>query len=92
MSKESANMLAHARKARFTAQEENLTRRGYWLVRKSDQQRFYISENVSEWKLNQVCNRVLSDTDFDYWVDYCLGPDVFGNPAWINLDQTDRFI
>lgn len=69
------------------------TRRGYWLVRVSDRRRFFISETVSERALNRIATSVLSDkAGWDYWVDYCLGLDVHGRTAWINLDQTDRFI
>ena len=78
----------------ITGREERpLTTRGYWLVRDYDGARFYIGEEVSEHKLNRVCNGALSDNHgYGYWVDYCLGPDVTGKPAWVNLDQTDRFI
>lgn len=65
--------------------------RGYWLVRDSDQSRHFIGPNVSEPTLQRVCNRVLTDDDYGYWIDYCYGPDVNGAPAWSNLDHTDRF-
>lgn len=66
-------------------------RRGYYLVKNGE--RHFVSETVSESALNRVCNRVLSESKgWDYWIDYSHGPDVFGNPAWANIDQTDRFI
>lgn len=75
----------------LSEQERNGTRRGYYLVK--GHERHFISEHVSEPALERVCRRVLSDrVGWDYWVDYSLGVDVHGNPAWINIDQTDRFI
>ena len=68
-------------------------RRGYYLVRVSDNQRFFISSEVNTLALEHECNRVLSDkTGWDYWIDFSLGLDVAGNPAWVNIDQTDAFI
>ena len=79
------------RRQRDAEAEANGTRRGYYLV-KGDT-RHCVSEHVDEAALNRVARRVLSDAKgWDYWVDYSLGVDVHGNPAWINLDQTDRFI
>ena len=66
--------------------------RGYWLVRESDGERFYICENVSENYLNRVAKTVLTDNNFQYWIDYCHGLDVHGRPAWNNLDCTEQFI
>ncbi len=66
-------------------------RPGYYLVKNGA--RYFIGSNVDEAKLNRVCNRVLSDVDgWGYWVDYSHGPDVRGNPAWSNVDQTDKFL
>ena len=68
-------------------------RRRYYLVRDSDRQRFFISRQVDQQALEQVCKRHLSDqTGWNYWIDLSLGLDVRGNVAWVNLDQTDRFI
>ncbi len=68
-------------------------KRGYWLVRESDNSRFYVSLTVNEPSLDRVCNRVLSDkSGYGYWIDYCLGLDVKGAIAWMNLDYTDSFI
>ena len=66
--------------------------RGYWLVKESDGSRHYISGTVSESRLESVCKRVLTESDYQYWIDYCHGIDVNGSPAWANTDQTDRFI
>lgn len=32
----------------------------------------------------------VSFEDIDWWVDYCLGKDVNGDPAWCNIDQTHQ--
>jgi hypothetical protein len=63
---------------------------GYYLVHSSG--RHFISDKVSEYALNNVCNKVLTDTDYDYWVDYSLGRDVDGKVCWGNMDYTDKFI
>lgn len=74
-------------------QEFNLCRRGYWLVRKSDNQCFFISEDVNVHALECTANKALNDkTGYEYWIDYCLGLDIKRVPAWSNIDQTDRFI
>lgn len=66
---------------------------GFYLVRQSDKARFFISPTVSEPALHRVCDKVLSDRHgWDYWIDKCLGLDINGNIAWINLDCTDSFI
>lgn len=66
---------------------------GYYLIRTSDQSRYFVSDNVNEYALNKVATKVLSDkTGWDYWIDYCMGPDVFGNTAWANVDFSDNFI
>ena len=66
-------------------------RQGYYLVK--NDARHFISSTVDEPSLNRVCSRVLSDVNgWDYWVDYSLGPDVHGNPAWSNVDHTDKFL
>ena len=68
-------------------------RKGYWLVRESDKQRFYISLHVSEYDLYKVAHKVLSDkTGYDYWIDYSSGLDVNGAVAWDNIDYTDKFM
>lgn len=64
---------------------------GYYLV-KGDQ-RYFISEKVNEAALNKVCDKVLSDkVGWNYWIDYSYGRMIDGNIAWVNIDQTDRFI
>ena len=67
------------------------TRQGYYLI-KSDTYHF-IAETVNPSALDRVADRVLNDrVGYDYWIDYFHGPDVFGDPAWSNMDQTDKFI
>lgn len=87
-----ANILARIKAARHAEEVQRQVKRGYWLVRSSDKARFYISESVSATALERVANAVLSDTDFDYWIDYCYGVDVNGASAWSNLDHSDAFI
>lgn len=66
--------------------------RGYWLVRESDKQRFFISEKVNLGALERLCDRVLSDAvGWAYWIDYCYGLDVKGCVQWENLDLQDHF-
>lgn len=77
----------------ITSNEQTKIRKGYWLVRSIDKERFFISEKISEHALQRVCDKVLNNrTGFDYWIDYCLGLDVNGREAWSNLDHTDNFI
>lgn len=67
--------------------------RGYYLVREHDGQRFFISKVVDASALERVCKTALSEkTGLGYWIDLSLGLDTSGAPAWVNLDQTDRFI
>lgn len=67
-------------------------RRGYYLVRESDRQRFFVSEGVSLTALESTASRVLSDAlGWNYWIDRCLGLDVHGRAAWVNLDVSDHF-
>ena len=78
-------------KTRNAELEAQCLRPGYYLV-KGDK-RYFVSVDVSESALNQVCDRVLSDAKgWDYWIDYSYGPSVNGGPAWANIDYTDRFI
>ena len=78
-----------------TKQKEIATgyRKGYWLVRESDNQRFYIGLYTDECDLNVVARKVLSDkTGYQYWIDYCFGLDVYGKIAWNNIDCSFRFL
>lgn len=93
MSKEGNKLIKMYRAA--TEQKEIAAgyRKGYWLVRESDNQRFYISLYVSEYHLSEVAHKVLSDkTGYDYWIDYSSGLDVNGAVAWTNIDLTDLFL
>jgi hypothetical protein len=79
------------RRKRNKEQEALGLRRGYYLV-KGDA-RHFIAEEIDEPALNRVADRVLSDAKgWSYWIDYSHGADVHGNPAWSNLDHTDRFL
>lgn len=87
MSKE---ILSRMRKARQQTETENQTRRGFWFV-KGDR-RVFISTVVDLSAFARVCDSELSTKNgFDYWVDYCHGADIHGNPAWSNIDQTELF-
>lgn len=87
---EMQKILNRMRRERNKAQEETCERVGYYLVHSTG--RYFISEHVSESALERVANKVLTDTDFDYWIDYSLGFDVDRRVAWANFDFTDRFI
>ena len=65
---------------------------GYYLVRESDNARFFISKVVDRKALDAVCSAVLTEEDFEYWIDRSSGADIDGNPLWCNLDFTDRFV
>lgn len=70
--------------------EQSCERVGYYLVHHTG--RYFISVDRNEYALNKLCNKVLSDTDYQYWIDYSLGKDVNGDIAWVNLDQSYLFI
>lgn len=66
---------------------------GYYLVRESDSKRFFISKVVDLLALEQTASEALSDASgWGYWIDRSLGKDVNGSPAWVNVDQSARFI
>ena len=66
---------------------------GYYLVRQSDSKRFFISTVVDLPAFEKICSEALSDASgWDYYVEKSFGPDVNGDPAWSNLDYTDRFV
>lgn len=68
-------------------------KRGYYLVRQSDNSRHFISAGVNVKALERVADNVLSEkVGFDYWIDYCHGYDIRGVIAWENIDCTDAFI
>lgn len=65
---------------------------GYYLVT-PDHERRFISATINLKALERMCDRYLTEkTGWQYWVDYLHGPDVFGNPAWSNVDHTDSFL
>ena len=65
---------------------------GYYLVRESDNARFFISKVVDRQALDDVCSAVLTEENYEYWIDRSSGADIDGNPLWCNLDFTDRFV
>lgn len=65
---------------------------GYYLVRESDGARFFISKVVDRESLDSVCDKVLTELDYEYWIDRSSGADVDGNPAWCNIDFSNRFV
>ena len=65
---------------------------GYYLVRKSDSKRFFISKVVDVLALEEIASKVLSEAcGWDYWIDRSIGKDINGRAAWMNQDFTDRF-
>ena len=77
-------------KAKHDKQDEReFKRRGFYLVHSSG--RHFISDVVCSHSLEQVCNKFLTATDYNYWIDYSFGLDVMGYIHWSNIDQTDRF-
>lgn len=67
--------------------------KGYYLVRESDGHRFFISEEINGFALENVAKRVLNDkTGYNYWIDYCIGYDINRVLAWSNLDFINDFI
>jgi len=66
---------------------------GFYLIRKSDNARFFISNEVDVNALDRVARSVLNPkVGFDYWIDRYMGLDVTGRQAWGNLDWTEHFI
>jgi hypothetical protein len=72
--------------------ETDGTAYGYYLVRESDDKHFFISKSICVESLEKIADEVLSDNNFDYWIDKSLGEDIDSNPAWVNVDFTDKFI
>lgn len=68
-------------------------RPGFWLVLPSTGERFLIDSTIGKaaTALNRTVEQHAMDAT-DWWVDRCLGADVDGKPAWVNLDQTDRLL
>ena len=66
---------------------------GYYLVRVSDGQRFFISRRIDLDALGEVAGEVLTDSDYDYWIDRLLECVWLtdGKKAWVNVDYTDSF-
>ena len=86
-----ANPITTIRKSMNAQNEARCVRPGYYFV-KGDERRF-ISPDVNPGALERVANSTLSEKKgWGYWIDYSHGIDVHGNPAWSNIDQTDRFI
>jgi hypothetical protein len=70
---------------------ESQSKRGYWLVKTSDKSKHFVSETADIDALERVADKVLTDTDYEYTMAYCLGLDVKGAVAWSNNDHTHRF-
>ena len=65
---------------------------GFYLVRDSDQKRFFISKVVDVLALEEIAQKALnSSVGYDYWIDKSLGKDREGKPAWVNVDHSERF-
>lgn len=65
---------------------------GYYMVRQSDQARFFISEKPCARSLDRAAAKHLSEkVGWDYWIDCSLGLDVHGRIAWHNVDCEDAF-
>ena len=65
--------------------------RGYYLVLPSED-RYWLGVDVysAAMALDKACDKHLSaKSGWQYWVDYCMGYDVEGNLAWVNMDKTD---
>jgi len=88
--KSQAQILNIIKNRRDKIDAENLNRRGFYLVHSTG--RYFISEQVCEQSLQNVCNKILTDSDYDYWIDYSFGLDVKGCVHWSNIDQTDKFL
>ena len=68
-------------------------RKGYWLVRESDNQRFFIDEKINLKAWADTCRKALSNkTGYGYWIDYSSGLDIDGVTAWCNIDYTACFM
>ena len=91
MTSESQKILREIKRRDDKEAEIAGTRRGYWLVKESDKSRYYIHERINLVALERVANNVLTDTDYDYWIDYCHGLDITGRATWSNVDQTNSF-
>lgn len=76
----------------LTKERVDSIQQGYWLVRESDKQRYFIGREISVPALERVCEVVLGEKHgWDYWIDYCYGRDTAGRAAWANVDLTDFF-
>ena len=64
---------------------------GYYLVRESDEKYFFISKNPNEDSLSKVASKALSDNNYKYWIDKCIGFDFNENPCWLNIDCSNSF-
>lgn len=65
---------------------------GYYLV--TEGKRHFIGTRIDDRDLEHVLNKLYPHTDppSGWWVDYCMGLDVHGAPAWGNVDRTDWFL
>jgi hypothetical protein len=85
-------LISQIRRAVNAEKEANHTRKGFYLVLPSGA-RHFISESVNPSALERLCDKHLTEaTGWEYWIDYSLGVDVEGNPAWVNLNLSYRFL
>ena len=62
---------------------------GYYMVTKS--WRYFIDKYPSSSALHICADKVLSDSEFNYWIDYYHGLDTKGYHQWRNIDLSDLF-
>lgn len=64
-------------------------RPGYYLV--AEGKRHWISHGLNEGALCKLLDRLYPEDMPHWWIDYCIGADIDGRPAWMNLDYTEAF-
>ena len=62
---------------------------GYYMVTKNG--RYYIGKYSSGSDLSRCADKVLTEVEYEYWVDYYHGLDIDGYHHWINIDLSDLF-
>lgn len=69
-------------------------KRGYYLHVKHTDKKHWFAETFQQaaLQLESVCNKHLTDTQYQYSVLYSLGLDVEGRIAWANADHTERVL
>jgi hypothetical protein len=74
-------------------QKISSTAAGFWLVVPSKSLRIWLAASV-EAAANCLDDAIGRHAGVkpSWWIDRCLGPDVDGNPAWVNLDHAERLL